>query len=278
MNKHLVVSLFLVGSILATSSTNVSADIISTTDALQVSKSVKMTPTYTLTVGDLSQDDWKSNIVSVDNSSTETSSQPNSSKEDHGVTLTPATNSSDTITELELTDVGVKKIKDMTGVSDTSMFKIVGRFKNKDASHVGTTFTGENPEISDVTVFVTKTLSSKSVSSTKEASNLIKKTKAIQSKDQKQVQNLSSSEKELVSDSNIPVISGVDVSTKNLSTKKLNQKSASDQKNVKKLVEADNKKKLKAKIWSFVGYGLIVIAGLLSGFGLYKLSKKLKGK
>lgn len=279
MKKQIVISLLLIGTVATASTQTVSADVISNTNGLVINKNISVKPTYTLIVGQLSTDDWRIDVTETDNSSNNSNNSSDNIKEeeDHGVTLTPVSGYQK-VSQIVLTDQGVRKVTELTGVKDSSNMNIVATLKSADRQYTGSMIEGDNVTVESPVVYVTKTMQDKKLFSNRLVSDEISTTKLIQKNEQSKLPRLSDIEQETVSNSNVPLTTGVDVSTKYLSTKKINQKSASDQKNVQKALIAENKLKTKQKLWQAAGYVLIVVAGFITGTTIYKVRSKLKNK
>lgn len=276
MKKQLVISLLAFGTIGLTSIRPVSADVISNTDGVTFIKNTSITPTYTLVVGQLSSDDWSLDVSETEAPDDDTTNV-SKSQEVHGLTLTPA-GKSQKVSQIVLTDAGIEKVKDLTGVSSSSNMNIVARFKKDDKMYVGNMFDDDNVNATSPIVYVTKTTRSKTVSSNKAIKTDIEDVTKLQTEQQKKLHVLTADEKETMNDSNIPLITGVDISTKHLSTEKINQKSGSDQKDVQKVLMAEKKQKNQQTLWHGLGYVLLVGFGFITGYIAYKVTKKLKNK
>lgn len=259
------------------SAQSVSANIVNSTTGIDLTKKTDIKPVYQLAYANLSDTDYKIEIVKNDNDFDQNNLGKTINMPDNNQISNAKTNPY--TATLSLTDSGRQKIAKALHVPADATMIIQGVFNPDDKTpdrYLSTIALQDDkmPTVKNVFVVADKIDDAKVVSSNNGLKSAIKETKTKQQTAQKQLgQNDGSS---LVKDARGNLGSGVDINPSVINQQAVDRAEAGNKKAFDAAMRDQKLAKTKTIVLRLVGVGLLVGMGVLTAFGIYKFRSRKK--
>jgi len=258
-----------------------SADVVTDTTGVEITKKTDVKLSYDLVVSDLTSDDYTVAVTKADNDELDKNAMKQTTDMGNGAEITGA-EENPYIIVVSLTDAGKAKVKAETGVTfDADSIDIVAEIPSEDSkgtptygNYVGTS-KQDVPTVSNPIVVATKTDNAGSVSSTSDLKEKIVDAKAKQNKAQNDIKVAEGTENKLAK-AGLSPSAGVDLDQLQVNDTAVHRSMAQDKKAFDRAEREKKFKKIAAVGWRVLGVAILVAGGAGAAYAVWRWQKKHK--